>query len=194
MNVCIFCSASDLPAKYTEPATQLATLLAENGHNLVWGGSDVGLMRDIATAVQDAGGKLFGVSMESLKHTARAGADTMLIAKDLGERKALMLEHCDAIVTLVGGTGTLDELTDVFEMKRHGTHNKPIIVLNTLDFYRGLEMQYKHMQSEHFLDRMRPLDELITFVREPEDVIDLLGQAPRAEQPGDMAFVSAEAA
>jgi len=56
MNVCVFCSASDLPAKYTEPSVRLARLLAENGHNLVWGGSDVGLMHDIASGVQDAGG------------------------------------------------------------------------------------------------------------------------------------------
>jgi len=193
MNVCVFCSASDVPDVYTKPAERFATLLAENGHNLVWGGSNVGLMRDIATAAQNAGAKLFGVSMESLKHTARANADTILIAKDLGERKALMLEHCDAIVALVGGTGTLDELTDVFEMKRHGVHNKPIIVLNTNGFYRGLELQYQHMQSERFLDRMRPLDEMITFVTEPAEVIEMLGVVPRVASD-DAAFVSAEAA
>lgn len=193
MNVCVFCSASDLPAHYTMPAQKLATLLAENGHNLVWGGSNVGLMRDIATSVQTAGGKLIGVSMELLKNTARADADHMIIAKDLGERKALMLEHCDAIVTLVGGTGTLDELMDVFELRRHGVHDKPIIVLNTNNFYEGLKIQLKHMRQEHFLDRMRALDELITFVDQPEDVVEILGQAPRTHD-GRMTVVSAEVA
>ncbi|HKR82279.1 MAG TPA: TIGR00730 family Rossman fold protein [Candidatus Saccharimonadales bacterium] len=191
MNVCVFCSASDLPAKYTEPAQKMATLLAENGHNLVWGGSNVGLMRDIATSVQAAGGQLVGVSMELLKHTARKDADQMIIAKDLGERKALMLEHSDAIVALVGGTGTLDELTDVFELRRHGVHDKPIIVLNTENFYDGLKLQFQHMRHERFLDRMRPLDELITFVEQPEDVIGHLKQTP-GNQAGQMTVVSAE--
>jgi uncharacterized protein (TIGR00730 family) len=194
MNVCVFCSASDLPAKYTEPAVRLARLLAENGHNLVWGGSNVGLMRDIAAEVQSAGGKIIGISMELLKATARPGADEMVVAKDLGERKALMLERCDAVVTLVGGTGTLDELTDVFELKRHGFHHKPIIVLNTDAYYAGLQQQLHHMQEENFLNRQAPLDELIQFVDEPEAVIAALGAPAPEKAPGDMGIVSAEAA
>ena len=193
MNVCVFCSASDLPEKFTKPAVELARLLAENGHNLVWGGSNVGLMRDIAAGVQDAGGKIIGVSMELLKNTARPGSDEMIITKDLGERKAMMLERSDAIVTLVGGTGTLDELTDVFELKRHGLHNKPIIVLDTDNYYVGLRQQLHHMQDEGFLNRQAPLDDLIRFVAQPQDVLDLLGSAPTVDI-GKMAIpVSAEA-
>lgn len=194
MNVCVFCSASELPEKYTEPAKKLARLLAENGHNLVWGGSNVGLMRDIAEGVQGAGGKLIGISMELLKNTARPNADEMIIAKDLGERKAIMLERCDAVVTLVGGTGTLDELTDVFELKRHRLHNKPIIVLNTDNYYAGLQQQLHHMQQEGFLNRQAPLDDIIRFVQEPEEVIALLGEPVPENVPGDMGIVSAEAA
>lgn len=194
MNVCVFCSASDLPEKYTKPAVELAGLLAENGHNLVWGGSNVGLMRDIAAGVQDAGGKIIGISMEMLKATARPGSDEMVIAKDLGERKAIMIERCDAVVTLVGGTGTLDELTEVFELKRHRLHNKPIIVLNTDNYYAGLKQQLLHMQKEGFLNRQAPLDEIILFVNEPQEVIDLLGAPVVGAIPGDMGIVSAEAA
>jgi uncharacterized protein (TIGR00730 family) len=177
MNVCVFCSASDLEAKYTGPSQKLAELLGKNGHNLVWGGSNVGLMKVIATEVQNAGGKLYGVSMELLKNTARPDADEMIIAKDIGERKEWMLERSDAIVALVGGTGTLDELVDVLERRRHGMHDKPIIVLNTENFYAGLKQQYQHMLSERFLDRMRPLSELISFVDTPEEAIELLRPA-----------------
>jgi uncharacterized protein (TIGR00730 family) len=192
VNVCVFCSASDLPEKYTKPAVKLATLLADNGHNLVWGGSNVGLMRDIAAGVQEAGGKIIGVSMELLKNTARPGSDEMIIAKNLGERKALMLEHSDAVVTLVGGTGTLDELTEVFELKRHGLHAKPIIVLNTDNFYAGLQLQLQHMQEEGLLHRQAPLHDIMRFVTEPEDVIALLGEAPTIT-PGKMTVpISAE--
>ncbi len=194
MNVCVFCAASDLPEKYTQPAKKLAQLLADNGHTLVWGGSNVGLMRDMAAGVQGAGGKIVGVSMELLKNTARPGADEMIVAKDLGERKALMLEHSEAVVALVGGTGTLDELTEVFELKRHGLHHKPIIVLNTDDFYAGLRQQYLHMQKENFLNRQADLSKIITFVDEPEDVIELLRTSANTEA-GDMIVpVSAEAA
>jgi uncharacterized protein (TIGR00730 family) len=191
MNVCVYCSASNLEDKYRLPAIKFAKLLAESGHNLVWGGSNVGLMQDIATSAQDAGAKLIGVSMELLESTARPDADEMIVTKDLGERKAVMVERSDAIVALIGGTGTLDELTDAFEERRHGFNNKPIIVLNTLGFYDGLRQQLSHMQSEHFLDRMRPLEELISFVDEPEDIIALLAQ-PQAE-PEQSVILSAEA-
>ena len=198
MNVCVFCAASELPEKYTQPAKKLAKLLADNGHNLVWGGSNVGLMRDIAAGVQDAGGKIIGVSMELLKNTARPGADQMIVARDLGERKTLMLEHSDAVVALVGGTGTLDELTEVFELKRHGLHSKPIIVLNTDGFYAGLQQQYHHMQEENFLNRQAKLTDIITFVNEPEEVIERLQYqvgASLKREAGDMVVVvSAEAA
>lgn len=189
MNVCIFCAASDLAPNYTEPAERLATMLARDGHNLVWGGSNVGLMRDIASAVQVGGGELIGVSMESLKNTARPDADEMYIARDLAERKTVMLERADAIVTLVGGTGTLDELAEVFELRRHGVHDKPIIILNTDDFYAGLRLQYERMQQDGFLDRLpRPLSQLIAFADTPEEVIDLLAKPTEAETPENLVF------
>jgi hypothetical protein len=193
MNVCMFCSAADLEAKYTEPATKLAGLLAQHGHDLVWGGSNVGLMREIATAVQAGGGKLIGISMENLKATARPNADEMIIARDLAERKALMLDRADAIVTLVGGTGTLDELAETFEMRRHGFHDKPIIVLDTDGFYAGLRQQYARMQQDGFLDRLpRPIDQLIAFAATPEAALELLAQ-PALETLAD-APLSPEAA
>ncbi|HJQ07878.1 MAG TPA: TIGR00730 family Rossman fold protein [Candidatus Saccharimonadales bacterium] len=175
MNICFFCAASDLEPRYTDPARELARMVAEQGHTLVWGGSDRGLMRDIASAAQGAGGRIVGISMESLKLTARADADQMIIARDLGERKALFLQHSDAVVALVGGTGTLDELTDLFELRRHGVHNKPLVVLNTDNFYKGLRLQYERMQYDGLLDRLpRPIDQLIAFADTPTEAMELL--------------------
>ena len=178
MNICVFCAASDVDSVYVEAARHLAQLIGRNGYTLVWGGSDRGLMKVIADAAQAEGGKIIGISMESLKQTARENADVMMIAKDLAERKALMLEHSDAIVTLVGGSGTLDEMTELFELKRHGVHDKPMVILNTAGFYNGLREQWSHMQREGFLSRLRmPLDELIQFVDTPEEVMEYVTTA-----------------
>ncbi|MBR7678896.1 LOG family protein, partial [Streptomyces daliensis] len=87
------------------------------GHSLVWGGSDVGLMKVVADGVQGAGGRLVGISVEFLAAKAREGADEMIITADLAERKALLLQRADAIVVMVGGTGTLDEATEILELK-----------------------------------------------------------------------------
>lgn len=86
MNICVFLSAADLDERYTRPAREFAELLGKGGHTLVWGGSDVGLMKVVADGVQEAGGRLLGVSVEFLAAKARAGADEMVIAGDLAER------------------------------------------------------------------------------------------------------------
>jgi uncharacterized protein (TIGR00730 family) len=172
MNVCVFCAAADVDERYVRPAKQLAQLIAEQGHTLVWGGSDRGLMRVVAEAAQAAGGKIVGITMESLKHSARLGADEMIVTRDLAERKAVMLERSDAFVTLVGGTGTLDELTEIFELKRHGLHDKPMIMLNSDGFYDGLRHQYERMERDGFLARLRmPFDQMLSFADTPDKVM-----------------------
>jgi uncharacterized protein (TIGR00730 family) len=172
MNICVFCSGRDLDEKYVEPAKELAKLLAQNGHNLVWGGSDDGLMEIMASGVQEGGGKIYGISVELLKNHARKDVDEMIITKDFSERKALMLSRSDAIVVLVGGTGTLDEASEIIENKKHKAHNKPIIILNTAGFYDGLSTLLKRMEAENFLPG--PLKELVDFAETPSEVIRLL--------------------
>ncbi len=169
MNICVFCSANDLPQKYTDPAREFARFIAKHGHVLIYGGSDNGLMKIIASEVQDGGGKIVGISMEMLKDKARKNADEVVIAKDLGERKATMLERADVIVMLVGGIGTLDEVMGVLEMKKHKVHEKPIIILNTDNFYEGLKAQLQKMKDDGFLPCS--LENLVYFADTPKEAI-----------------------
>jgi uncharacterized protein (TIGR00730 family) len=167
--IAVFCSANDIAEKYTGPARELSALIASHGYNLVWGGSDKGLMNIVATTVQKGGGKLFGVSMEFFKDVARKNADEMVIAKDLGERKSIMLAKCEAIVVLIGGLGTFDEVAQILELKNLGIHEKPIVILNTENFYEGLKVQLQKMKDDGFVDN--PLDELVYFADKPEEAI-----------------------
>ncbi|MYV49005.1 TIGR00730 family Rossman fold protein [Streptomyces sp. SID2888] len=175
MNICVFLSASDLPDRYTRPAREFAELLGKGGHALVWGGSDTGLMKVVADGVQEAGGRLVGVSVEFLAAKARKGADEMVITKDLPERKGLLMRKADAIVIMVGGTGTLDEATEILELKKHGHTDKPVVLLNTAGFYDGLKEQFHRMEDEGFLPR--PLAELVFFAEEPAVALAYLEEA-----------------
>jgi len=165
MRICVFLSAADLDDRYTRPAREFAKLLGKGGHTLVWGGSDVGLMKVVADGVQEAGGKLVGVSVEFLSAKVRPGVDEMVVAKDLAERKRLLLEKADAVVVMVGGTGTLDEATEILELKKHGHTDKPVVLLNTAGFYDGLKEQFRRMEDEGFLPV--PLTDLVFFAEEP---------------------------
>ncbi|CAM5402273.1 TIGR00730 family Rossman fold protein [Streptomyces atroolivaceus] len=169
MNICVFLSAADLDDRYTVPAREFAELLGRGGHTLVWGGSESGLMKVVADGAQEAGGRLVGVSVEFMAALARAGADEMFVAKDLAERKALLLEKADAVVIMVGGMGTLDEATEILELKKHGKHTKPVVLLNTAGFYDGLRQQFQRMDEEGFLPL--PLTDLVFFA---EDAVGAL--------------------
>lgn len=172
--IAVFCSANDLDEKYTTPAREFARLLAENGYGLVWGGSDTGLMKEIAEEVRAGGGQLIGVSMKVLEHLVREDVDEKIIAKDLGERKSVMLSRCHAIVMLVGGIGTLDEITEMMELKKHRLHDKPIVVLNTEGFYEGMKIQLQRMKDEGFIKLT--LDDLLHFAATPDEAIKYINK------------------
>jgi uncharacterized protein (TIGR00730 family) len=175
MNICVFCSAADLDERYIRPAREFAELIGKGGHTLIWGGSDVGLMKVVADGVQKSGGRLVGVSVEFLSHKARTGVDEMVIAKDLAERKAQMLARSDAIVIMVGGTGTLDEATEILELKKHRMHTKPVVLLNAAGFYDGLKEQFERMEGEGFLPV--PLTELVFFAEDGVAALAYLEEA-----------------
>ncbi len=172
MKICIFLSAADLDERYTVPAREFAELVGGGGHTLIWGGSDTGLMKVVADGVRKAGGRLVGVSVEFLRSFARKDADEMVIADNLAERKALMLAGCDAVVVMVGGMGTLDEATDILEMRKHRHHDKPVVLLNTAGFYDGLTLQLRRMEADGFLPV--PLDELVHIADNGRDALAYL--------------------
>ncbi|MFL6116835.1 MAG: TIGR00730 family Rossman fold protein [Catenulispora sp.] len=177
MRICVFLSAADLAERYTVPARDFAERLGKAGHTLVWGGSDVGLMKVVADGVHAAGGRLCGVSVRFLAEMARPDADEMIVAADLAERKRLLLAQAEAVVIMVGGTGTLDEATEILELKKHGHTDMPVVLLNTAGFYDGLRQQFQRMEDEGFLPR--PLSELVYFAQEPEEALAYLESATR---------------
>lgn len=168
----VFCSASDVADKYKEAAVEFARLLVSSGFGLVWGGSDKGIMKIVADEVEKGGGKLVGISVEFLQDVVRKYADEMIIAKNLSDRKALLLGRSDAIVMLVGGIGTLDEVAEMLEHKKHGHHNKPVVVLNTAGFYDGLKLQIEKMMREGFINKT--MDEFMYFADAPQQAIEYI--------------------
>ena len=96
----------------------------------------------------------------------------MVIAKDLAERKALLLARSDAVVVMAGGLGTLDEATEILEQRKHGLHDKPVVLLNTAGFYDGLIIQLRRMEDEGFLPV--PVADLVYFADEGADALAYL--------------------
>ena len=151
--ICVFSSSSDAVAPaYFKAACDLGLLIAQHGHTLVYGGSNVGLMGELARAVHTQQGKVIGVIPESIRARGVAYdlADELLVTADLRERKAVMEARSDAFIALPGGFGTLEEVSEVLTLKQLQLHVKPIVLVNTLGFYDRLLALYDHFYTEHF--------------------------------------------
>ncbi len=134
-SVCVFCSSSGaVDAAFLRAAEALGRGIAERGWTLVFGGSDMGSMAALARGAKAAGGRVVGVIPASWSRAAFAGADEMIAAADLAERKAEMIARGDAFVVLPGGFGTLDEAFEAIALRLLQRHDKPIVFVNAAGF------------------------------------------------------------
>jgi uncharacterized protein (TIGR00730 family) len=154
MRVCVFASSSNrIDGAYTDAASKLGTLLAEAGIDVIYGGGGIGLMGKLADAVLEKGGRITGVIPEFMRAEGwvHTGISEVIVTLDMGERKKRMFENADAVVALPGGIGTVEELTEAITLKQLGLYKGPVIILNTMDYYRSFIEFLDQMISGHFL-------------------------------------------
>jgi uncharacterized protein (TIGR00730 family) len=177
MTICIFASSSSrIDNEYAVAASRLGTLLALAKLDVVYGGGGIGLMGRLADAVLENGGKITGVIPSFMRDEGwdHTEVNEMIITSDMGERKKRMFEMADAVVALPGGVGTLEELTEAMTLKQLGLYKGPIIILNTLNFYKSFIDFMEHMIAGNFLRyEHKGMWEVAGTV---EEVMDLLGK------------------
>ena len=73
MKIAVFCSAnSNIDPEYFKTAAELGRWIGENGHTLVFGGCNLGLMECTAEAVRKAGGRAIGVVPSIIERGGKA--------------------------------------------------------------------------------------------------------------------------
>lgn len=153
-SVCVFCGSNpgNHPA-YGEAAAALGRTIARRGLALVYGGAEVGLMGIVADAALAEGGHVTGVIPQALvaKEIAHKGLSRLETVGSMHERKARMAELSDGFVNLPGGTGTLEEMFEVWTWGQLGFHAKPIGLLNVRGFYDPLMAFLDHQRDEGFV-------------------------------------------
>ena len=153
MNICVFCSSSNALADvYFHEAEILGTLIGEHGHSLINGGANVGLMEAVTIAAKKSGARTTGIIPELMKgkNLISNHSHEVEITGDMADRKARMRELSDAFIALPGGFGTLEEILEVITLKQLDYHRKPIVFINTGDFFRHLFLQFENSFAEHF--------------------------------------------
>lgn len=183
-SVAVYCgSAHGTNPAFARAAADLGRYIAESGCNLVYGGSNAGLMGTVADAALAAGGKVIGVIPDGLfeREVAHLGLTELRVVRSMHERKALMNDLAEGFVALPGGIGTLDELVEMYTWNQLGIHHKPCLLLNIDGYYDRLVDFLRHAADQGLLQR-RQFERLLVAT-EVEGLLAVLEQAGRAAQP-----------
>nr|WP_319999918.1 TIGR00730 family Rossman fold protein [uncultured Draconibacterium sp.] len=153
MNICVFCSSSNaINEKYFEAAQNLGEIIGKGGHSLINGGANIGLMETATIAASKAGAKTVGIIPERMidRSLASNNSHEVIITTDMMERKAKMRDMSDAFIALPGGFGTLEEILEVITLRQLSYHHKPIVFVNTNNFFDHLFKQFELSYVELF--------------------------------------------
>ena len=168
MKICIFCSANQqIDPDFFTATEELGKWAAENGHSIVYGGVNQGLMECVAKAAKEYGGMTIGVVPMMVERSGRTSdyVDVEIPCDNLSDRKQLMMDQSDVFIALPGGIGTLDEVFTVAASATIGYHQKPLILYNMKGFWDSLialldDLQTKGMIRGNWRDYIKTADSI----------------------------------
>ncbi len=152
--LCVFAgSNSGTRPEYATAARALGEVIAAEGLDLVYGGSTVGLMGELAAAVLEHGGHVFGVTVTTLRDREPPNTDIpdLIVVGSMHQRKSQMADMSDAFITLPGGLGALEQFLEIVTWAQLGLHSKPCGMLNTAGYFDELDRFFDHAVREGFI-------------------------------------------
>jgi len=157
MKICVFCSANEqIDPDFFQATEELGRWAATNGHDIVYGGVNQGLMECLGRAVHEAGGRTIGV------------------VPTLVEKSGRISQYVDIFVALPGGIGTLDEVFTVAASATIGYHQKTVILYNIKDYWHPLIALLNDLQQcgmvrgewQKYIKVANSMDELESYLKE----------------------------
>ncbi|UHA72181.1 TIGR00730 family Rossman fold protein [Paenibacillus sp. 481] len=152
--ICVFAGSNlGVYPDYAEQARELGKLMAARDIELIYGGSVVGLMGEVANEVLKHGGKVTGIMPRGLfrGEMVHTQLTKLIEVADMHERKATMNQLSDAFIALPGGLGTYEEMFEVLSWAQLGIHHKPAGLLNVRQFYTPLLDMVDHSIEAGFV-------------------------------------------
>lgn len=149
----IYCASSNkLKKEYFDLATKIGVFLAKNNVSVVYGGGNNGLMGKISNSAYNSGGKVIGIIPEFLKkgENVNYNISELIVVESMQERKKMLFEKGDAFLVLPGGSGTIEEATEIISWKFLGLHSKQIFIFNFKNYWKPLLDLYNNSKIQKF--------------------------------------------
>lgn len=184
MNITVYCASSlgHDPA-FAEEARMLGAWMGAQGHTLIYGGTNVGLMGLLAGTVYDAGGSVIGVLPDILadREPPSERLTQFFRVETMAQRKARMIELGEVFVALPGGPGTLEELSEIMSLVKLGTPPGLLFLLNVNGYYDELIGSFERMLEHGFMTpEMRAYLKVATSSDELTRMLGAVGQGSAA--------------
>ena len=151
MKICIFCSANQqIDPDFFRMTEELGQWATREGHTIVYGGVNQGLMECVGKAAHEAGGRTIGVIPRIVEKSGRISdyVDIEMLCDNLSDRKQMMEDQSDVFVALPGGIGTIDELFTIAAAHTIGYNNKLVILYNMKGFWDSLIAMLDDLQQK----------------------------------------------
>ena len=184
MNITVYLGSNEGKTPGLKSAVrELGTWIGSAGHTLVYGGSKRGLMGELAESVLSAGGKVIGVEPQFFIDMGFEYPEItkLIVTRDMSERKAKMIELGDAFIAFPGGTGTLEEISEIMSKVVLGHLDKPCVVYNLNGYYDSLCALLGRMVEEE-LSSVEKLKG-ISFVSNLREITNILEHADERSCP-----------
>ena len=152
----IYCSSSNkLDQKFYDLTENIGDFLAQNQITIIYGGGNIGLMGKLSNAALKKGSNVIGVIPEFLKIGENLNLDISktITVKNMAQRKKILFEKGDAYIILPGGSGTIEEATEIISWKILGIHKKPIIIFNFENYWNLMIEMYNNAKKNKFGDK-----------------------------------------
>lgn len=175
MNITVYLGANEGTDPALKTAVQeLGSWIGHSGNALVYGGSKSGLMGVLAESTLAAGGQVTGVEprffvQQELQHE---GLTNLIVTEDMTQRKTKMIELGDAFIAFPGGTGTLEEITEVMSKVSLGQLDAPCILYDLDGYYEDLRALLQKMIAKGLSTPERQKG--IRFARNLEEIKAIL--------------------
>jgi len=162
---------SDGDADYAE-ARELGWALSAKGFTVCSGGYG-GVMEAVSRGAKDAGGRTMAVTAEFFGRDPNRWVDDVIQVKTWQERLFALIERGNCFVICKGGTGTLVELSVVWEMLNKGVmQRKPCVAIG--EFWRPIVERIREVEQGHPSPWGEKDERLLYIAGNPQKAVEYL--------------------
>ncbi|MFX3619409.1 MAG: TIGR00730 family Rossman fold protein [Sporolactobacillus sp.] len=170
--LCVYAGANlGIDLNYARMARQLGTQMVQKEYRLVYGGSSIGLMGELANSMLKNDGEVIGVMPQNLilGEMVHPHLTQLIQVQDMHARKEEMNKLADGFLALPGGIGTFDELFETLCWAQIGIHRKPIGLLNVDGYFNPLIQLIEHSIRHEFTHESNM--KLLCSAADPADLL-----------------------